>query len=458
MARLIGRGAEIRELNRAFADPETKTVAVWGRRRVGKTALVREFCRDKTHIILTAVEGSFEGSLRSFDRSLDAFTGTEGNGSKSLGDVLERIMSIFAGGERLVIVFDDYPLLSVADKASDASLRKFIDIGLKGMKALLIVCGSSGKAMRNILENKSSPLCGSFQSKLAVEPLRYRACQAFHPYLSEQNLLRIYSIAGGIPYYHQMMWGNDIEECIKNSLVGPGAPLLEEVRRMAAVDMQPADTNMRILRAISEGHATGREIADITGQTTTACYQNLSNLEMLGIVSQINPMCGANKKEKIYRISNGLVRVYNDIIIPNMTAVTDPDRDVGYKAMLHPLIDFYGSAFETMCRQYVADNYRCTEMGSWWEKRLEKDPIIDIVAHCRDGGNEFHLVCECRFGNEETGMRELDRLVEASDRMEGCYNRRYCLFSRAGFTNDLRAYAENNDIDLMDLRRMYSMG
>ncbi|MBP5734942.1 MAG: ATP-binding protein, partial [Candidatus Methanomethylophilaceae archaeon] len=119
MARLIGRGAEIRELNRAFADPETKTVAVWGRRRVGKTALVREFCRDKTHIILTAVEGSFEGSLRSFDRSLDAFTGTEGNGSKSLGDVLERIMSIFAGGERLVIVFDDYPLLSVADKASD---------------------------------------------------------------------------------------------------------------------------------------------------------------------------------------------------------------------------------------------------------------------------------------------------------------------------------------------------
>ena len=458
MARLIGRGAEIRELNRAFNDLETKTVMVWGRRRVGKTALIREFCRDKAHVILTAVEGSLEGSLRSFDRSLDAFTGTEGSSSKSLSDLFERIMNVFAGGDRLVIILDDYPLLCVADKASDECLRKFIDTGLKGMKALLVVCGSSGKTMRNILENKASPLYGSFQVKLSVEPLSYRECRAFHPYLSEQNLLRVYSIAGGIPYYHLMMWGNDIEDCIKNSLMGSGTPLFEEVRRMISVDMQPVDTNMRILRAISEGHSTGREIADYTGQTTTACYQNLSNLEALGIVSQLNPMCGANKKEKIYRISNGLVRVYNDIIIPNMTAVTDPDRDIGYKAMLHPLIDFYGSAFETMCRQYVADNYRCTEMGSWWEKKPEKDPIVDIVAHCRDGGNEFYLVCECRFGNEETGMKELDRLVEASDRMEGCYNRRYCLFSRAGFTEELKAYAGQNGIDLVDLRRMYSMG
>ena len=139
MARLIGRGAEIRELNRAFSDLETKTVMVWGRRRVGKTALVREFCRDKAHVILTAVEGSLEESLRSFDRSLDAFTGTEGSGSKSLSDVFERIMNVFAGGDRLVIILDDYPLLCVADKASDECLGKFIDTGLKGMKALLVV-------------------------------------------------------------------------------------------------------------------------------------------------------------------------------------------------------------------------------------------------------------------------------------------------------------------------------
>ena len=455
MARLVGRGSEIRELNRAFSDPEIKTVAVWGRRRVGKTALIREFCRDKRHIILTAVEGSYEGSLRSFDRSIESFTGTKNPGSKDFSEVLQRISSLNAEGERLIIVFDDYPLLCVANKAIDEHLRKFIDNGLKSMKALLILCGSSGRTMSSILCGEGHPLSGRISVPICLGPLTYRECRAFHPNLSEQNLMRVYSIAGGIPYYHLMMRGYDIEECIRNSLIGPGAPLLEEAKRMIAVDMQPADTNLLILRGISEGHVTGRQIADYTGQTTTACYQNLSNLEMLGIVSQMNPMCGSNKKEKIYRIENGLIRVYNDILVPNITNVTDPDLDIAYDSILRDLIYFYGTVFESMCRQFVSRNYRCMQMGTWWERTSDGIHKIDIVAQCRDGGNEFHLVCECRYGNEATGMKEFERLRSLSERMKECYNKRFCLFSRSGFTQELKEYAMNNGIELVDLHRMY---
>jgi hypothetical protein len=172
-------------------------------------------------------------------------------------------------------------------------------------------------------------------------------------------------------------------------------------------------------------------------------------METIGVVSPLNPRCGANRKEKIYRITDNLVRLSNEILMPFVTAVSGQDREYGYETILPYLQTFYGPAFEDICAQYVTRHRRCKAIGSWWGKAGGVSTDIDIVALCEDGGNEYHLLCECKFRNKESGIREMMELENTSRSLKDCYNRRFCMFSRSGFTDELIEYAESRGIELL---------
>jgi len=121
----------------------------------------------------------------------------------------------------------------------------------------------------------------------------------------------------------------------------------------------------------------------------------------------------------------------------------------------HFVETFFGQGFEYICKEYVREHHRCKELGSWWGKTEKGDSDIDIVALCDDGDGEFHLVCECKFRNKESGMKELKELQTVSDYMRNCYNKRFCIFSRSGFTDDLMEYAESLGITLLTPEDMY---
>ena len=92
MTSIIGRETELGEMERRYANPNIKTLAIWGRRRVGKTALIREFCKDKPHVILTAIEDSYQDSMKSFDMALNDILGPiGGKSSEHFTDILKRL-------------------------------------------------------------------------------------------------------------------------------------------------------------------------------------------------------------------------------------------------------------------------------------------------------------------------------------------------------------------------------
>ena len=118
MTKLVGRAAELEEMERRFRNPNIRTLAIWGRRRVGKTALIQEFVKDKRHVILTAIEHSYVDSIRAFDESLDEFMGVRTkNESKGFPGILKRLSSVDREDERTVIIIDEYTYLCEEDRA-----------------------------------------------------------------------------------------------------------------------------------------------------------------------------------------------------------------------------------------------------------------------------------------------------------------------------------------------------
>ncbi len=450
MAELIGREEELAEMERRFRNPNIRTLAIWGRRRVGKTALIQRFVMDKRHILLTAIEHSLNDSLRAFDESINAFNNTkDGERSAKFTDVLKRLVPIGKHSERTVIVIDEYTYLCEEDPATNSYLQVFIDHDLQDMNAMLIICGSSIKMMENIFTDGKGALYRRFIGPMKILPLTYDKCRPFHPNMNEADRMRIYALIGGIPLYHLMMDDDTVEECVKNNFLGTYAPLREEADFIIARELDPVSTNLGILRAISDGHVTRKEIAEATGMSEENVTVNLKKMETIGVVSPLNPMCGANRKEKIYRITDNLVRLSNGILMPFVTAVSGQDREYGYETILPYLQTFYGPAFEDICAQYVTRHRRCKAIGSWWGKAGGVSTDIDIVALCEDGGNEYHLLCECKFRNKESGIREMMELENTSRFLKDCYNRRFCMFSRSGFTDELIEYAESRGIELL---------
>jgi AAA+ ATPase superfamily predicted ATPase len=450
MAELIGREEELAEMERRFRNPNIKTLAIWGRRRVGKTALIQRFVMDKRHILLTAIEHSLNDSLRAFDESINAFNNTkDGERSAKFTDVLKRLVPIGKHSERTVIVIDEYTYLCEEDPATNSYLQVFIDHDLQDMNAMLIICGSSIKMMENIFTDGKGALYRRFIGPMKILPLTYDKCRPFHPNMNEADRMRIYALIGGIPLYHLMMDDDTVEECVKNNFLGTYAPLREEADFIIARELDPVSTNLGILKAISDGHVTRKEIAEATGMSEENVIVNLKKMETIGVVSPLNPMCGANRKEKIYRITDNLVRLSNEILMPFVTAVSGQDREYGYETILPYLQTFYGPAFEDICAQYVTRHRRCKAIGSWWGKAGGVSTDIDIVALCEDGRNEYHLLCECKFRNKESGIREMMELENTSRPLKDCYNRRFCMFSRSGFTDELIEYAESRGIELL---------
>lgn len=456
MTELIGRALEIEEMERRYSNPGIKTLALWGRRRVGKTFLVQEFCKDKPHIILTAIEHSLNDSIRSFDEAIDRFTGTaRSEDSRSFRDIVNRLESLDSEGGRLVIAIDEYTYLSEEDSSVDSYLQIFIDRGLQTMNAFLIICGSAIKMMEHIFTDGRGALYRRFIGPMKILPLTYAECRVFHPGMPESDIMRIYSIVGGIPLYHLMMNGDTVEDCVKECFLGPYAPLREESAFIVAREMEPVSTNLKILDAIADGRSSGKEIADYAGLEKETCYSNLRNLRTIGIVRHLDPMCGANTKEKIYRISDNLIRFNYEVLVPNMAAVSGRDKDLAYDIILPHMQTFFGPGFEDICKQYVSERHRCKEVGVWWGKTGDGTADVDIVALCEDRSGEYHLVCECKFRGKETGMREMKKLEETSRFLRNCYNMRYCLFSRDGFTDELEEYAESRGIELLAPEDMY---
>lgn len=435
MEGFVGRSRELANLNAIYGRPGLQTCAVYGRRRVGKTTLLKEFCKDKDALFFVAVEDTDASNAKQFDAALSFYSGMDFSGSVTMMESLDKIKSI-AGKGRLVIVIDEYPYLADSAGYVSSVLQRLIDNDLSECDMMIILCGSSISAMRDEIDGSKKPLFGRFLNRMEILPLPFTECRKFHPKMSNIDNLALYMAVGGIPLYHKMLEGETFEECIKNAFLGTYSPLRNEVSGMIMRELSPNDVHSSILSAMAGGATRKKEISEKCGISLQLCTKYMDNMQFLGMIELVEPM-GNSPKRGVYRIRDYLLDFHHTVIKPNAAFIEGTDPDISFQRIEQIISTYMGKAFEKVCLEYVLSAFPCRSAGRWWGRAEDEDVDIDIVAVVTDDNSDITLFGECKYSSKKIGFGTADTLIRRSGYVKGLQNPRYVIFSKAGFEEGL---------------------
>jgi len=197
------REEELRTMNNRYKKGHFECVVIYGRRRVGKTALINEFCKGKPTVYFSALNASSQENLEALSKAIYTCQNSDSTSAptyRSYENALEAITGM-AMEKRLVFVIDEYPYLAKAEKSISSRLQHIIDHSWQDSRIYLILCGSSMSFMEYQVLGYESPLYGRRTAQFKIQALTYREITEFHPELKAADQALLYGVTGGIPHY-----------------------------------------------------------------------------------------------------------------------------------------------------------------------------------------------------------------------------------------------------------------
>ncbi|MGB9975818.1 ATP-binding protein [Thermovenabulum sp.] len=445
----IGREQELSVLNKLYNENKFHFIVMYGRRRVGKTTLLTEFCKDKPSIFYVAEEHNDKIALESFSNKILSFFGLSGFVSRfESWEKAFLFIAEQAKDRRIVLVIDEFPYIVNANKTIPSLLQNLIDHHLKNTKLFFIICGSSVSFIEKEVLSYKSPLYGRRTAQMSVEPFNFYESRKFFPNYNFEDQVTVYGILGGIPQYlNNFDDAKGIYENIKEKILDKISYLYDEPKYLLKQELREPVMYNSIIEAIANGSSKLNEIATKVGMDTDKCSKYISTLIDLKIIEKLTPVEIKEKiRKSIYKIKDNFFRFWYRFVFPNKDLIEMGLLDEVIENKIKPYINEYlGGVYEEICMDYLKllnKNRKLPfvfeKIGKWWGnnpyKRREEE--IDIVAFDK----ENIIFCECKWKNSKMDKDTLDSLIEKSMLFD--YSKKfYFLFSKSGFSEELIKYA-----------------
>ncbi len=436
----IGRQQELNALNKLYNSGKFEFAVIYGRRRVGKTALISEFSKDKDTIFFTGVETNAKQNLDNFSRCIMEYnTGIAASLSfASFQAALEYVFEL-AKTKRLVLVLDEYPYAARASRSLASTLQLLIDKNKDSSRLFLILCGSSMSYMEDHVLSYKAPLYGRRTAQLKINPFDFlEACRCFTRF-SDIDKALAYGVVGGTPQYLMQMDDSiSIEENIKNIYLNPTSSIFEEPNNLLKQEVREPAIYNAVITAIATGCSKMNEISNKIDEDTSVCAAYMKNLITLGIVKKESPYGEKSSRRTIYSIEDNMFRFWYRFVPENISIISRGAADLAYKRIAPGLSAYMGGVFEEICRQYLwkllldgkcAVNF--SDLGRWWgtNSRTKTQEEIDIMGTDKDSA----LFAECKWTNEKVDLSVLEIFVERSNLFH-YKQKHFYLFAKTGFT------------------------
>ncbi len=458
------REKELHDLNKRYSENKFECIVVYGRRRVGKTALINEFCKDKPTVFFSALNASSQENLEALSKVIyeKEHPGAEEAPVYPHFDAAFSEITRLAQKERLVFVIDEYPYLAKANKSISSRLQHIIDHIWKNGNLFLILCGSSMSFMEYQVLGYESPLYGRRTGQFKLQALSYKEVTKFNPALSCEQQALVYGITGGIPHYiNKLDVRNDIDAALKDNLFNTSSYLFEEPENLLKQELREPAIYNSVIAAVAGGASHSNEISTKVGVEATVCAKYLKVLLDLGILKKKTPLTEKPGKKTVYAIGDNFFRFWYRFVPPNTSAISAGHINRIYDAVIKPHYSAYmGPVFEQMCREYLllyAEDLPLllSDIGPWWgtDAREKKEIEIDLVGTPAQG-NEY-LIGSCKYRNEPIGVDELERIKHYAEVFGKGDAYHYCIFSKSGFTQGLKDAAGQGNVTLISLPDMY---
>lgn len=458
----IGRKKELNKLEEMYATDEFQMAVFYGRRRVGKTTLINQFCKGKKTIFCVGIESTEKENLAIFSRTVWRSTGQKENmpafsDFSSLFDYVAQI----AKEERIIFVIDEYPYLASAGKSVSSVLQACIDQKMKDGKLFLILCGSSMSFMEHQVLGYKSPLYGRRTAQFKILPFDYWDTRKMLSGFSQEEQAILYGITGGIPeYLSHIKLNRTIEENIIDLFFTSSGRLNEEPSNLLKQELRDPSAYYAILTAIADGHSKLNEIATTVGMVSSGCSNLLTSLIELGLVRKEKPVGENTTKKTIYKIEDQMFRFWFRFVGKNTDMITAGyGEQVFLNVVQEQLTDFMGQVYEKICTDWLLRQlgrnklpFFFSQIGHWWggNPKTKMPEEIDILAL----GTEGALFGECKWRNEPVNVTVLEKMIERTCLFS--YKKNYIyLFSKTGFTKECIQEARKSEyITLIEFGQM----
>ena len=458
------REEELRTMNNRYKKGHFECVVIYGRRRVGKTALINEFCKGKPTVYFSALNASSQENLEALSKAIYTCQNSDSTSAptyRSYEDALEAITGM-AMEKRLVFVIDEYPYLAKAEKSISSRLQHIIDHSWQDSRIYLILCGSSMSFMEYQVLGYESPLYGRRTAQFKIQALTYREITEFHPELKAADQALLYGVTGGIPHYiNKLDVESNLDEALLDNLFSTSSYLFEEPENLLKQELREPAIYNSVISAIAAGASHSNEISTKVGLESGVCAKYLKVLLDLGILKKETPITEKPGKKTIYAIDDNFFRFWYRFVPRNMSVISAGRMRLIYEQAVKRFYpDYMGLVFEKMCQEYLLRYAKdlpilLSNVGQWWgtDSKTRREVQIDIVGAPVDG-NEY-LIGSCKYRNEKIGIEELElmRRYASVFRQNGIFH--YYIFSKGGFTQALLEAEMQGEVTLFTLGDLY---
>ena len=449
----IGREYELKSLEKLYNENTFQFVVMYGRRRVGKTRLLSEFCKDKNAIFFVAEEYNDKMALERFSRKiLEHYDMDEWIQGFDSWEKAFLFLNQKAKEQPLVLIMDEFPYIAAANRSIPSLMQNLIDHQLKYSKLFIVVCGSSMSFMGKEILSYKSPLYGRRTAQMKIEPFNFVDSIKFFPNYSLEDKVLAYGIVGGIPQY--LLKFNDafsVEENIKNQILDKSSYLYEEPATLLKQELREPALYNSIIEVIATGSSKLNEIATRVGEDSSKCSNYIKSLIEFQIVEKKVPVGEKESSRKtIYSIKDHLFRFWYRFIFNNIGLIEQEMIDYVYEEKILPrLSDFLGNTFEGICIDILKIKNKNMKLpfvfdkiGPWWGNNpiMKREEKIDILAISKDNA----LIGECKWRNQRLDMSAINSLIEKSQALK-YENKYYIYFSKSGFAEDVINFSKHNE-------------
>ena len=454
-----GRESERKKLNTMFHSDGQKISLIYGRRRIGKSELIKQVLKgtDLKSIYYECKQTTEQNNVD----SLSELIGEAFNFPKPAFENIENLLRfLFKSSEQkpLILVLDEYSYLRENVKGLDSILQSVIDSYKDTSKIKLIICGSYVDTMKALLA-KQNPLYARIDLTINLKPMDYYDSALFYSDFSDEDKVRLFSVFGGIPYYNRLIDAQkSVRENIIDLIASPGARLENEVSMYLNSEISKITNANEVFEALAKGFSRYKDLLNQSNVSSgPALVDILDKLIRMDVVAKEAPINDENNRKKSgYFISDNLSLFYYKYIFRNISRMNLMDSDIFYDKYIAADFEtkYVQKIFENICRQYLIRKNRKGLMDEIFEKigkYYYDDPIekkngeFDIVT-LDDNGYIFY---ESKFRKDpitESMIQNEIRQVQQTGLK--CY--KYGFFSKTGFLCE-----QKEDRILIDLNELY---
>jgi len=457
----IDRKTELDQLAQLYASDRAELYVLYGRRRVGKTELLRAFCEDRPHLFFIATLSSDAEQLATFSQQIYAFS----HASVPAGFTFPTWEAAFqALGDlpmqpRPVVVLDEFTYLISGNKAIPSILQKVWDETLKDTHLMLVLCGSYIGMMESEVLGYKAPLYGRRTASTRLLPLPLASAALFFRQYTPEDQFLAWAILGGMPYYLRTFNDNqDIYANIRQHILdAQTGALYNEPRLLLMEELREPRNYFSILRAIAQGRTRLNEITQASGVgEATAVARYLDLLQQMRLVTRRVPATESQpekSKKGLYQIDDHFLRFWFRYVHPHHASLDLGLADAVLAQRVRPDLErFAALAFEEAAQGFVVSlahsgrlSFLPERVGGWWDRSAE----IDVLAV--SDTEKCALVGECKWSIHPVGTNILSELKQKADRLAREYDLQrieLALFSRVGYTPALYDQAQAEGVAL----------